>query len=125
AEVTCVKCHKLNGVGGEVGPELAGIGGKQKRDYLLESMVLPDKDIAKGFDSVVLELASGKSVTGVLKGEDDKSIKLMTAEAQLLTIAKSDVEERRRGKSAMPADLVKRLTPRELRDLVALLAGLK
>jgi quinoprotein glucose dehydrogenase len=125
AEVTCVKCHKLQGVGGDVGPELAGIGGKQKREYLLESIVLPDKDIAKGFDSVVLDLKSGKSVTGVLKSEDAKSIKIMTAEAQLLSIPKDQVEERRRGKSAMPEDIVNKLTPRELRDLVEFLASLK
>jgi quinoprotein glucose dehydrogenase len=124
-EVTCVKCHKLQGVGGEVGPELAGIGGKQKREYLLESIVLPDKDIAKGFDSVILDLKNGKSVTGVLKGEDATTIKIITAEAQLLTIAKSDVDERRRGKSAMPDDIVRKLTLRELRDLVEFLAGLK
>ncbi len=125
AEVTCIKCHKLQGVGGEVGPELAGIGARQSRQYLLEAIVFPDKEIAKGFDSVVLELADGKTVTGVLKSEDDTSLKLMTADAQLLTIDKSQVEERRRGASAMPDDLVKKLSLRELRDLVEYLASLK
>ncbi|HEV3146906.1 MAG TPA: PVC-type heme-binding CxxCH protein [Gemmataceae bacterium] len=125
AEVTCVKCHKLNGTGGDVGPELAGIGAKQTREYLLESIVFPDAKIAKGYDSVVLELTNGKTVTGVLKSEDDKEVKIMTAEGVPLTIDKNKIEERRRGKSPMPDDLHQKLTKRELRDLIEFLADLK
>jgi quinoprotein glucose dehydrogenase len=125
AEVTCVKCHKLNGTGGDVGPELAGIGAKQTREYLLESIVFPDAKIAKGYDSVVLELTNGKTVTGVLKSDDAKEVKIMTAEGVSLTIAKNKIEERRRGKSPMPEDLAQKLTKRELRDLVEFLAELK
>src|SRR4029450_1327545 len=109
----------------ECGPDMAGMGGKQTGEYLLESLVLPDKQIAKGFDTVVLELASGKTVTGVLKSEDAKEIKLITAEGQSVPGAKGRVEERRRGKSAMPDDLHQKLTRRELRDLVEFLVGLK
>lgn len=122
---SCLRCHKLNGTGGDVGPELAGIGSKQKRDYLLEALVLPDKQIAKGFDSVVLELTNGKSVTGVLKSEDDKEVKLITAEGQILSVPKSRIDERRRGKSPMPEDLHQKITKRQLRDLVEFLASLK
>ena len=125
AAVSCQRCHKLDGEGGEVGPPVNGIAGKQKRDYLLESLVLPSKQIAKGYDSVLLTLANGKPVTGVLKSEDNKSIKVMTAEGVLLTIAKEDIDERRTGKSAMPEDLVQKLTKREIRDLVEFLAALK
>src|SRR5262249_48404053 len=131
AEVTCIKCHKLNGVGGEVGPELAGIAGRPTpnnaplRGYLLESIVLPDKQIAKGFDTVVLELTNGKTVTGIIKSEDAKDVKLITPENQMLTIAKSQIEERRRGKSAMPEDLVQKMSKRELRDVIEFLATLK
>ena len=124
-ELSCVRCHQINKVGGEVGPDLAGIGGKQKRDYLLESIVLPDKQIAKGFDTVVLELKKGTTVTGVFKSETADEVKLVTPEGKALTVKKSDIEERRRGKSAMPEDLVQKLTKRDLRDLVEFLAGLK
>ena len=48
SEVSCLRCHKVNGVGGEVGPDLTGIGKKQQRAYLLESIVDPNKQIAKG-----------------------------------------------------------------------------
>ena len=75
AELECVRCHKLKSpsgetVGGEVGPELSGIGGRQNRAYLLESIVDPSKQIAQGFESVVLATNDGKVHTGVLRGED-------------------------------------------------------
>src|SRR5207249_2983490 len=50
AELSCVRCHKLRGEGGDIGPDLTGIGGKQKRDYLLEAIVAPSKTIAKGYE---------------------------------------------------------------------------
>jgi quinoprotein glucose dehydrogenase len=124
-EVSCLRCHKVKGEGGDVGPDLTGIGGKQKRDYLLESIVDPNKQIAQGFETVVLTLTSGKVVSGIVKGEDAKEVKLMTAEGQLLTVPKAKIDERARGKSAMPEDLIQHLSKREVRDLVEFLANLK
>jgi quinoprotein glucose dehydrogenase len=125
AEVSCLRCHKVAGVGGEVGPDLTGIGGKQKREYLLESIINPDKEIAKGYESVVLVLLDGQTRTGILKSEDAKAVRLMNADGQLITVAKDQIEERRRGVSAMPADLAQKMTRRELRDVVEFLANLK
>jgi len=124
-EVSCLRCHKVNGEGGEVGPEMKGIGTRQKRDYLLESIVDPNKQIAKGYESVLLVLNNGQTRTGVLKGEDAKEIRLMTAEGKLVTVAKDEIDERHPGKSAMPEDVIKKLSKSELRDLVEFLAGLK
>jgi quinoprotein glucose dehydrogenase len=124
-EVACLRCHKVHGEGGEVGPDLTGIGAKQTREYLLESIVDPNKQIAKGFETVVLALKDGTAVSGVLKEENEKEIRLITPEAAYLTVTKKDVDVRETGKSAMPEDAVKHLTKRELRDLVEFLAGLK
>jgi quinoprotein glucose dehydrogenase len=124
-EVSCPRCHKVNGVGGEVGPDLTGIGSRQKRDYLLESLLDPNKEIAKGFDTVVLALANGQVYSGIIKSEDDKHVRLITAEGRYLDIPKDQIEERQRGKSAMPEDIAKHLSRMELRDLIEFLAGLK
>jgi quinoprotein glucose dehydrogenase len=124
-EVACLRCHKVQGQGGEVGPDLTGIGAKQTREYLLESMVDPSRQIAKGFETVVLALRNGTFVTGVLKAETADEIRLITPEAQTLVVPKKEVEDRKTGKSAMPEDLIKHLTKSDLRDLVEFLAGLK
>jgi quinoprotein glucose dehydrogenase len=127
AAVYCQRCHRVDNVGGDVGPPLNGIAGEPGKDrrYLLESIVLPSAQIAKGYESVVLVLADGRTVSGVLKGEDKKQIKVITAEAKELVIPTEDVESRRSGPSAMPDDLHKKLTRRELRDVVEFLASLK
>jgi quinoprotein glucose dehydrogenase len=126
SEVSCLRCHKAASEGvGEVGPDLTGIGSKQKRDYLLESIVEPNKQIAKGFETVELTLTSGQIRSGVLKSEDGKEVRLMTPEGKLLVVPKKQIDERKSGKSAMPEDLVKHLSRKEVRDLVEFLAGLK
>ncbi|HWE37730.1 MAG TPA: PVC-type heme-binding CxxCH protein [Isosphaeraceae bacterium] len=130
AEVSCLRCHKVRGprgepFGGEVGPDLTGIGAKQSRDYVLESMVDPNAKIAQGFETVVLATDDGQVITGVLRSEDDKAVHLITAEGKVIDVPKSTIEERKRGQSAMPADLAKHLSKAELRDLVEYLANLK
>jgi quinoprotein glucose dehydrogenase len=125
AEVSCLRCHKVQGAGGDVGPDLSGVGTRQKRDYLLESIVAPNKQIAKGFETLVLTLKNGKSHTGILKAEDARAVRLMTPEGQLVIVPREQIDERETGKSAMPEDLLKHLSRAEVRDLVEFLAGLK
>jgi quinoprotein glucose dehydrogenase len=125
SEVSCVRCHKVQGVGGEVGPDLTGIGTKQKRDYLLESIVEPDKQIAKGYETVVLTLTDGKVVSGILKAESKTEVRLMTPDGTQVVVPVADIDLRSRGPSAMPGDLVRHLTRQDLRDLVEFLIELK
>ncbi len=122
AEVSCVRCHKVSGNGGEVGPELTGLGGRKDRRYILESIVAPNRQIAQGFETLVLATADGQVHTGILKQDDGRNLRLINADGKLLTIDKASVEEQKRGASAMPEDLVKRLSHAELRDLVEFLA---
>ena len=124
--VYCQRCHKLDNQGGDVGPALNGLAAdKEKtRRYLLEAVVLPNAKIAKGYETVVLTLADDRVVSGIIKAEDKKTVKLVTAEAKELTIAVEDIVARRTGPSAMPDDLHKKLSRRELRDVVEFLSGL-
>jgi quinoprotein glucose dehydrogenase len=125
SEVSCVRCHKVGEQGGEVGPDLSKIGSQQKPDYLLESLVLPDKQIAKGFDPVVIVTDSGKVHAGIVKEDNGREVRLMNAEGGIVVIPKSEIEEQARGRSSMPDDLVKKLSLFDVRDLVAFLAELK
>jgi quinoprotein glucose dehydrogenase len=129
-ELECVRCHTVKSAsgeiaGGEVGPELSGIGSRQTRTYLLESIVDPNKQIAEGFESIVLATSDGKVHTGILRGEDDKQLRLITFDGKPLAVPKDAIEERKRGPSAMPNDLVKKLSKTELRDLIEFLMSLK
>jgi quinoprotein glucose dehydrogenase len=127
AAVYCIRCHKLDGQGGEVGPPLTGIAADPEKDrrYLLEAITHPSAKIARGYDTVIFVLNDDRTVSGVIKSEDKKTIRLVTAENQELVVPVEDVAVRRTGPSAMPADLYQKLSRRELRDLVEFLASLK
>lgn len=130
-QVSCVRCHKVaspsegHPVGGDVGPELSKIGVDKTRQYLLEAVATPSKAIAKGFETVIVVDSDGRVTTGVVKLETPERLDLMTAEGKLVSIAKSDIEDRKTGKSSMPEDLTKHLSLQEVRDLIAYLASLK
>lgn len=125
SDASCRRCHLVNGSGGNVGPDLSAIGKDKKRDYLLEAIVLPNKQIAKGFETVILATIEGKVHVGVVKEDDGKRLKLMKSDGSIVFIDKDDIDDQSRGKSGMPEDLVKKLTKSEIRDLVAYLATLK
>lgn len=121
----CFKCHKFAGTGGEVGPDLAGIGGKQSREYILESIVFPNKTIAQGFDNVLLTTKNGTPHAGTLKSENDTELVLNSPEDGLVTVKKADIARRERGPSSMPEGITKLITRQEIRDLVEFLATSK
>jgi quinoprotein glucose dehydrogenase len=125
--VSCQKCHQLGGQGGEVGPALDGLAADKEKDrrYLLEAVVYPSAKIAKGYETLILVLTDETTVSGVVKSEDKKQIRLVTPENKEVVVAAGDVAARRTGPSAMPDDLHAKLTRRELRDVVEFLAGLK
>lgn len=125
AEVSCVRCHKVRGRGGEVGPDLSKLASQKTREYLLQSLVEPDKEIAKNFETVICVLDDGRTVAGIFKEETETTLRLVTPEGKPLSIDKSQIEERLRGKSAMPDTLVNFLTKSDLRDLVEFLSGMK
>ncbi len=125
AEVSCSRCHVAGGHGGEVGPNLSKVGTEKTREYLLTSLVHPDHEIAKGFETLVVETEAGTIVSGIVRKETETHLTLVTPEAKLVEIAKVDIVEKARGKSGMPADLVKKLSREEVRDLIEYLSTQK
>lgn len=124
-ELSCVRCHKVDATGGDVGPKLTDIGKHKDNRYLLEAIVNPDAKIAENFETVVLLTEDDELITGILRKETDKAIELMDADGKTITVDPEVVVSRKKGKSSMPADLIKHLSRRELRDLVAYLSSLK
>jgi quinoprotein glucose dehydrogenase len=125
AHASCKQCHSVGKEGGTAGPPLDGVGARLDRRRLLESLLFPSAVIAPGFESVALLLESGAVETGVVVREDADGIVLRQPDGSEKTIQKVQVKSARRGLSAMPDDLGRLLTKRELRDLVEYLAGLR
>ncbi|TWT53663.1 Cytochrome c [Rubripirellula amarantea] len=124
-ELSCVRCHKVDRAGGEVGPNLTVIGKAKDRRYLLEAIAIPDAKIAEGFETAVIANDSGQVFTGIVKTEDDEAVTLIQSDGSEVRIYTDEIVARKKGNSSMPSDLTKYMTARELRDLVAYLASLQ
>jgi len=126
----CSKCHKIDGDGGMAGPELTGIGSRQKREYLLESIVSPSAVVLPGYGITLVTLKDGESLGGALMGEDSEKLILKVPdpawpEKQIeRSIPLSEIESRQPPVSAMPP-MAYLLTKSEIRDLVAYLGTLR
>ena len=123
--IGCLRCHAIKGKGGIVGPDLGGVAKRHPREYLLESILYPNKQIAPGFENVVLTLKDGRSVAGLVKSETDAELVLNSPEDGVMTIAKSDITKRDRSQSAMPEGLSSLMNKRDLRNLLEYLGKLK
>ena len=124
-EAACLRCHKIEGKGGDVGPDLTKVAEKNDRRAFLEAIADPNRKIAQGFDSVVLLLNDGRVVTGVLREETEKDVTVIDADNKRITVSKEEIDERQRGKSAMPEDAVKKISESDLRDLIEYLTTRK
>jgi quinoprotein glucose dehydrogenase len=124
-DVQCVRCHKVGGEGGEVGPDLSKIGSQKDATYLLESILYPNKQIAEGWGQTAIRLANDSVEVGRVEKENEKEVVLVLSDGARKTIAKSDVKARKAALSAMPEDIARFLAKRDLRDLVAYLASLR
>lgn len=128
-EVQCFRCHKCDIGDSVVGPDLTKIGATKDREYLLESIVFPNKQIAHGFQIVVLELKNGTTVAGRLLSEADGQLQVETVnekgEPQPIAVAADTIKNRMSAPSAMPDQIRDQLNRTELRDLVEYLATRK
>ena len=125
AAASCRRCHKVKGDGSDVGPDLSAVSKDNPREYLLESIINPNAKIAKGFETVVFAMDDGRIVSGIVKGEDEKTFRLMKPKGEIVVVAKDKIDAQAKGQSGMPADMAKQLSKSDIRDLVEYLSTLK
>jgi putative membrane-bound dehydrogenase-like protein len=113
----CAKCHKFDGRGFEVGPNIEG--GGRDIEYLLINVLDPNRVIGAPYFMRTVNLLNGRVETGVLAAEDDQSITLKTENAVLKQIQKKDIDDIKvQEKSLMPEGLANNMTVQDFRDLV-------
>jgi putative heme-binding domain-containing protein len=108
-----------------VGPELTTIRKRGNRQWLIETILDPNRDVAPRFAAVTVFTTDGRSFTGqAMPGPgDDAAETFMQADGQAVTIPLAEIESRHyQNRSIMPEGLGQVLAPDELRDLVAFLA---
>jgi putative heme-binding domain-containing protein len=124
ADMGCFQCHGVGAAGGQLGPDLRSIGASSPADYIVESLLDPNKAIKENYASTLVATKSGQVVSGIKVGEDDKQIVLRDAVTDRIAINKADIRRSRLGGSLMPQGLTEPLTRGEFLDLVRFLTEL-
>jgi putative heme-binding domain-containing protein len=123
AVASCVSCHKLNGVGVEMGPDLSKLDPKWKRAEILRHVLEPSWQINEKYHTYLIETKKGKVISGLIVEEKDGKVKvvenpLLKADPVVLDVG--DIVERTKSpKSIMPEGLLAKLTREEILDLMA------
>ncbi|MDZ4687657.1 MAG: HEAT repeat domain-containing protein [Planctomycetaceae bacterium] len=120
----CIKCHRLGDQGGQIGPNLTGVGRRFARIHLIESMLEPSRTIAPSYETVSVVLDGGRIVTGTKIAEDATTLSMGDETGKRHDLLKGEIEERiTQRRSTMPEGLEKRVSDREFLDLLTFLAA--
>ncbi len=121
--VSCGACHRLGGLGGDIGPDLSSIPNKFDSSYVLEAIIDPHKDVSDQYSMFDIVLADGTQKQGlyVRNGKDVSIYPPGHSGKPFLTKVDQVKSVKQIGKSQMPAGLINSLNPSELKDLMAYL----
>src|SRR5439155_336206 len=101
----CATCHRVGGIGVDVGPDIADTRTKTP-DALLVDILNPNQAIDNNYVNYVVTTKSGKVLTGILAAETASSVTLRRAENQTDIILRQDIDEiQSTGVSLMPEGL--------------------
>jgi putative heme-binding domain-containing protein len=121
----CARCHRVEGRGAEVGPDLSTIGRSERR-HILESILQPSNNVAPHYQTWLIETNDGRARTGMLVHTQLDEYTYLDEKGERFKVNTRDVASvRALPTSIMPDGLVDRLTDQELRDLVAYLCSRK
>ncbi len=122
----CSTCHKVQGQGGEVGPDLSEIGTKLGKDAIYEAILDPSAGISFGYEAWSIELRNGDEAYGLITSETAEEITVKNQTGVVTRYKKEDVAKRQKSAtSMMPAGLQLSMSTQDLVDLVEYLSSLK
>ncbi len=122
---TCSVCHKLEGVGQELGPNLAAMQSRGAEAILL-NVLDPNREVNPQYLNYVIQTDDGRTLTGMIAAETAAGVTLVRAEAATDTVLRVNIEEMRStGLSIMPEGMEKELDRQTLADVIAYIMSLK
>jgi len=120
----CGGCHRIDGRGGRLGPDLSTVGRARSVSHLRESMTDPNADFTRGYQTLTVVTLDGGKIEGIEKNHDNFSAQLMDAQENFHSYLSSEVRSiKREVRSLMPA-YGGSLSEREIDDLLAYLVSL-
>jgi putative heme-binding domain-containing protein len=121
---TCASCHMLHDEGGKIGPDLTG-SNRTNLAYLLSNVLNPSGDVQEDYKLVVVTTQDGRTYSGNVISENDRSLTLRVVGQEPIAISKSQIRTRDvSAKSMMPEGLLNNLSDEEVVDLIGYLKKL-
>ncbi len=118
---TCAACHRLDGVGVELGPNLLGVR-THGREGLLVDIFDPNRKVDPAYLQYEVERHDGSREFGAIVEETDAAITLVQAFGSRVTIPRREIAAlRNETRSLMPEGLETSLTLQQTADLLAYL----
>ena len=122
----CIACHSVDPKAEQKGPYLGASGAKFTRDYLIESILDPNKVVAQGFQTSMFKMKDGVAHMGFVTGEADGVVELRNIAGQVTKLKRVDVaEENHMPQSMMPPGLAAGLSVQDFTSLIEYLSTLK
>ncbi|MBX3437189.1 MAG: CehA/McbA family metallohydrolase [Planctomycetaceae bacterium] len=117
----CLVCHRLQGAGYAIGPDLASSPSREAA-ALLTHVLDPNRYVLPNYESYVVIDTVGRIYTGLIAAQTATSITLKREENKTDTILRTNIDElTSTGKSLMPEGLEKKISVEEMADPIAFL----
>ncbi|MDE0569877.1 MAG: c-type cytochrome [Verrucomicrobiales bacterium] len=123
AAAQCIRCHKINKVGSDLGPDLTKIGRLRNRTHLVISMLDPLREISDGYGNILIKTKSGEEIIGILSSKKTKEWVITLADGSKKKIDPTTVDTTQVISIMPPMSAI--MKPEEIRDVVSYLATLK
>jgi putative heme-binding domain-containing protein len=124
-ELACAVCHQVGGKGNIVGPQLDGIGGRGI-ERLIEDILDPNRNVDVAFRAESLVLKNGDLITGLVRGEEGRSLLLADATGKEVRVPQSDIRSRSAStRSLMPDNFHEAIPAESFNHLLAFLMSLR
>jgi len=121
----CATCHRVNGTGPRVAPELTDIGTIRQPQELQEKILDPSRNVRPANRTVDIALEDGTTVTGHLLNQDTFTIQVLDSRERLVSLPRANVRELIVRKDSPMPSYRDKLTSEDVADLVAYLVSLK
>src|SRR6185436_11942939 len=119
----CARCHRFDGRGGEVGPDLGSVRNRAP-SLLLADILVPSRAIAQDYESYSVETTDGETLEGVVVRQTPAALVLRRGDESERVVKRESIRSMLVSPiSAMPADLDQSIDVRQMADLIALLTA--
>jgi putative heme-binding domain-containing protein len=117
----CASCHRLDGLGSAVGPDLSPLRNRGAR-FMLTNIIDPNRELDARYESYTAILEDGLTITGIVTSESDSEVNMVSADGKVTATPRSEIVQlQASGQSLMPEGLERALDERKLQDLLAFL----